>query len=54
MVRCRWNGLSEDDFRALASLVTEMTSDDLALIESEVSMSFLSIRNSVSVYSSLS
>jgi len=30
--------MNDDDFRAVGSLVTEMTSDDLVLIESNVSV----------------
>jgi len=41
VLRHRWSGMSDNDFRAVGSLVTEMTNDDLAVIESNVSSSTL-------------
>jgi len=35
--------MNEDDFREVGSLVTEMTTDDLAEMEANVSALFLSI-----------
>jgi len=35
--------MNGDDFKAIGSLVTEMTSDDLTEIEADVSLSFLHI-----------
>ena len=41
VVCCRWLAMTENDFSALASLLTEMTDDELAQIESNVSTSHL-------------